>query len=277
MFGEFQSRLTASGWLVCETAIRIGGGREVDITAPDLPVVRDAAGKPYIPGSSIKGVLRSYVESVLRAMGGEKAACDALNFDRCCIRPGKRRSNDGVYLSDLIDRCDRDERRLAAEIEKASCLVCAVFGSQAMASHVTFSDMPVENWFGQYQVRNGVSIDRDSGRAAEGKLYDFEVVPAGTRFRFRAVLENGDDWKRGVLSLALSALENASVSIGGASSRGLGILRLEALELRLIGSPDDLLSALDGTAPREGTEVSEENRSTWVQALRTRLKELAHA
>jgi len=43
------------GWLEAETAFRIGAGRSSEVLGTDLPVVRDAQDKPYIPGSSFKG------------------------------------------------------------------------------------------------------------------------------------------------------------------------------------------------------------------------------
>ena len=64
MFDKFQSRLNLTGKIKTLTAIRIGAGRSTAVIGSDLPVVRDAAGAPYIPGSSFKGVLRSYVESM---------------------------------------------------------------------------------------------------------------------------------------------------------------------------------------------------------------------
>jgi CRISPR/Cas system CSM-associated protein Csm3 (group 7 of RAMP superfamily) len=61
-------------------------------------------------------------------------------------------------------------------------LVSHLFGSPWLASKFQVRDLTVlsENWFGQYQERDGVSIDRDTETAADGKLYDYQVVPAGT-------------------------------------------------------------------------------------------------
>ncbi|WP_054846522.1 RAMP superfamily CRISPR-associated protein [Sulfuracidifex tepidarius] len=38
--------------------LRVGGVPGADIAEPDLPVIKGADGKPFIPGSSIKGVIR---------------------------------------------------------------------------------------------------------------------------------------------------------------------------------------------------------------------------
>jgi len=47
------------------TGLRIGGGKEtIEIGATDNPVVKDIRGFPYIPGSSLKGKLRSLTEKI---------------------------------------------------------------------------------------------------------------------------------------------------------------------------------------------------------------------
>lgn len=57
LLGKFR----LEGTLVMKTGLHIGGGGEsLDIGGLDKPVVRDPITKyPYIPGSSIKGKLRS--------------------------------------------------------------------------------------------------------------------------------------------------------------------------------------------------------------------------
>jgi CRISPR-associated protein Csm3 len=63
LLGKF--RLTST--LVVETGLHIGGGGEnLDIGGLDKPVIRDPLTKyPYLPGSSIKGKLRSILERLL--------------------------------------------------------------------------------------------------------------------------------------------------------------------------------------------------------------------
>ena len=85
-FDRFVRRVDITGVLVAETAFRIGAGKgQGDVVAADLPVMRDASGEPLIPGSSLKGVLRSSIESVMRSRHPEdwkSWACDFL-VDRC--------------------------------------------------------------------------------------------------------------------------------------------------------------------------------------------------
>ncbi|WP_258556247.1 type III-A CRISPR-associated RAMP protein Csm3, partial [Fischerella thermalis] len=60
-------KLTLTSQLSAETGLHIGGGGEnLDIGGLDKPVIRDPLTKyPYLPGSSIKGKLRSILERLL--------------------------------------------------------------------------------------------------------------------------------------------------------------------------------------------------------------------
>lgn len=100
-------------------------------------------------------------------------------------------------------------------------------------------------WFGQYEERDGVSIDRDTETAAEGKLYDFQVVPAGTPFLFKAVVENAEKWELGLLMLGLHQFETEQIPLGGARSRGLGIVKLKIEKMNWFDTKDDPNKLID--------------------------------
>jgi CRISPR/Cas system CSM-associated protein Csm3 (group 7 of RAMP superfamily) len=59
MFDTFKNRLEITGILTTVTALRISAGRSSEPIGSDLPVIKDAIGRPFIPGSSFKGALRS--------------------------------------------------------------------------------------------------------------------------------------------------------------------------------------------------------------------------
>ena len=63
MFDVFKNRLEITGTLTTVTALRISQGRSLEPIGSDLPVVKDALGKPLIPGSSFKGAMRSRLEA----------------------------------------------------------------------------------------------------------------------------------------------------------------------------------------------------------------------
>src|SRR3981081_3582259 len=59
----FIGKLVLEGELICATGLHIGAGKgSLEIGGADNPVVKDAFGVPYIPGSSLRGRLRSLLE-----------------------------------------------------------------------------------------------------------------------------------------------------------------------------------------------------------------------
>lgn len=118
---------------------------------------------------------------------------------------------------------------LTRAILQETDLVSSVFGSPWQSSKFQVRDLSVnlETWFGQYQERDGVSIDRDTETAADGRLYDFQVVPAGVEFDFKAVFENAEDWELGLLAIGLQQFAMQQIPLGGGVSRGLGVVELD--------------------------------------------------
>lgn len=260
MFDRFDNRVRFAGTLTALTALRIGAGRATGVRGTDLPVVRDAFGKPYIPGSSFKGALRASVESLVRSVSdSRRAACNPLSPDDWCVR--KPEGADG--------------ERFQQSVAEETCLVCRVFGSPWVASKVSVRDLLTSEgrWVDQFEVRNGVAIDRDAGTAAEGLLYDFEVVPAGTSFSCEIVVENADGWELGLLALALRPFERGEASLGGARSRGLGLVKLEWRERTQVEGGEGLLDYLGGKQP----PPADDKIGGWVGSFRERLKGVAHA
>jgi len=292
MFDTFESRLVVEGYIVPETALRIGVGRVAAVAGTELPVIRDSLGRPYIPGSTLKGALRSHIEARLRGWCDSPfCACNPVDEKEQCIRPGRihSQSPDWEYpanehvpakpvgIDDLrhglekLPVKDRDFE-FARRVEDNACLACRTFGSPWLASPVRVRDLPVVEgeWFGQFQVRDGVAIDRDKGTVAVGP-YDYEVVPAGTRFELHIVAENLKPWQRGLLWLGLRALGRGEVALGGFTSRGLGWIRLEQPQVRLVEGAQALLTLLAGA--EAGRVVGDEEVQAWVQAFRAVLRE----
>ena len=311
MFETFHSRLIIRGNLIALTALRIGTGRSTEPTGSDLPVLRDAMDRPYIPGSSFKGVLRSHIERLVRAVvPGCRGACIPTDEKQRCVRRGRvydypeeKITPETAYpleqpvgIRDLVlkaEAAEREERKkalkenrrdyrkadefLAEYLSLHSCLVCLTFGSPWLASHVQVKDLPVDSavWFGQYQIRHGVAIDRDTETAAEGLLYDYEVVPADTRFQVEILVENAEPWQLGMVLLGLKAFEREEIAIGGFKSRGLGKVRLEInwdrssyfkMKQRDAQALVDFLT--------KGEEVGQDPReleAEWIEAFREKL------
>ncbi len=236
MFQTFKNRLELQGTLKTITALRISQGRSTEPIGSDLPVVKDALGKPFIPGASFKGALRSRLESFLRGIN------PTLAEDPNQLVSSERMAQ----IRDLKEQWNGDDEALTAALWAQTDLASRLFGSPWIASKFQVRDLTVnpEIWFGQYQERDGVSIDRDTETAADRRLYDFQVVPAGTEFEFRAVVENAEDDELGLLMIGLHQFETEQIPLGGGRSRGLGVVKLSIDKAWWIDYPENQPSEL---------------------------------
>ncbi|WP_208099129.1 CRISPR-associated RAMP protein Csx7 [Nostoc sp. 106C] len=131
--------------------------------------------------------VRSRLESFLRGIDPKFAANPALESEWSI--PPDEMSDFKNSINNLANQAK--EERLHQYIIDNTDLVSFLSGSPWLASKSQVRDLTVlaDSWFGQYQERDGVVIERDTETAGDGKLYDFQVVPAGTPFEFRAVVD----------------------------------------------------------------------------------------
>src|ERR1700739_3409866 len=56
-------KLILEGEMRCETGLHVGAGKgSLEIGGADNPVVKDAHGRPYVPGSTLRGRIRALLE-----------------------------------------------------------------------------------------------------------------------------------------------------------------------------------------------------------------------
>ena len=135
--------------------------------------------------------------------------------------------------------------------------------------------------------RHGVGIDRTTGAASDGALYEHEFLPRGTRFNIRITAEGRDgaqkndterkdnkqsdgipgpapsDSVKKLLEVIFHILKSGAVCLGGRTSSGQGTIQVIEPKLRRTGkttdagaltAPADVLDALIGEA-EEGTPI----------------------
>lgn len=287
-FARFHGRLTIHGVLDLITPLRIGAGGNDDMGAADITVVKDALGYPYIPGSSFKGVLRAQVEMLLRTLDDRLAClCVTEQSDHTCPTTlSRKKPKPPLGAEAEEEQLSPYEKRLKEEFAgdedalylEGACRVCRVFGSTGLAAKALVPDLKLEpdelsddgQWYGTYQVRHGVSIDRDTETAADGRLYTTEAVPAGTRFHCEIIVENGSDADQGLVLLGLRAFEKKLVTLGGGSSRGLGQVQLTITDCQEI--PKSGVGLIDFLVSGVGQAVDESARLGKINALRDELR-----
>lgn len=245
-YSAFYSHFRITGTLTSSTAIRVGAGDNRGATEQDLPVLKDLAGRPYIPGSSMKGVFRSHLERLLRSfdpslacvsvpwatgLGGSPGCLTQEDID--AIKRKYANKPDAELSQAILEGTTltpKDEPLLEKELKLTGlCWTCRLCGAPWFASKLMIADSTVvdETWFGRYQIRDGVGIDRDTETVAQGLYFNYEAVPAGTQFQFEMMIDNADDAELGLALLGLREFEDGLVTLGGGRSRGLGHVALK--------------------------------------------------
>lgn len=199
--------------IVLKSGLHIGAGNdEIRIGGIDNPVLKNpVTGHPYIPGSSLKGKIRTLLEWSRGEIG----------------KDGKPFSTDD-----------------------SQNLVVRIFGNGSIddnyaggPTRVSFSDCELLNAFelierkALTEAKAEVSMNRLTGTAKNGGLRHTERVPAGARFQFQItfkVFDMEDNGKRDeeafdLLKEGLRLLELDS--LGGSGSRGYGKIAFEALQV----------------------------------------------
>ncbi|WP_437952602.1 CRISPR-associated RAMP protein Csx7 [Sorangium sp. So ce296] len=189
----------------------------------------------YIPGSSLKGVFRSSAERVLRTV--ELEACDPLDHDSPCHRAAGALADELARKRGGVDPRGEAAERVdhpQADVYRMLCHACRTFGSQALASRVSFADAyPPEGDRARANTteqRSSVAIDRQTGGPGKGKLFDMELVTGGS-FDTSIHLTNVELWQLALVGLVLHDIEAGFVRLGSSKSRGLGQVKVEPVRL----------------------------------------------
>lgn len=237
---KLHGSLIISGLITTKTGLLIGGtDTGISIGGVDKTVVRNSLkNEPYIPGSSLRGKMRSLLE---KAIGLEQNSClKGLNETKRC--------NKILIHACLDNEIAKDKQKLEkAERDYKSCPVCQLFGVSSSEHYVSYpsrlivrdakledksatdlqlklkTDMPFT------EIKTEVVIDRLTSAA---NPRNFERVPAGAKFKFEIVFNfyKPDDFEflKDVF-LALSLVE--ADALGGQGSRGYGQISFDEVKL----------------------------------------------
>jgi CRISPR-associated protein Csm3 len=197
------SKTIISGTITLETGLHIGGSKSsLEIGGIDSPVIKTAKGVPYIPGSSLKGKLRSLLAK-------EEGATD-FKFESTMLKQifGYAHKENPQVTRLYVRDAYMDETKFKVTFEKAEL-------------DTEYTEEKVEN-----------TIDRISG-TSKGGLRHIERVPAGAVFNFEMVLnkfENDPDFLPEIRK-AINLFKDDY--LGGSGSRGYGKVKGEITETKV--------------------------------------------
>ncbi len=241
LLNEFQVKLSfkPQGPILIKSGIAVSA-------RTDMSFVRTfrggSNGEVYLPGSSLKGVIRSHAEKIGRTLN-ETAVCNP--FNTLYTGGAKNPSPLGVAsCSDAFRKCEKDKIPLTShEVYQASCPACKLFGSLAMGGRFNIGDAYAQGKKPTTEYRDGVGIDRFTGGAVNKAKFDFEVITSG-EFSATLNIKNFELWQLSLISYVLRDFEEGLVSIGMGTSRGLGqiVASLDSIRVDVISAkiPDSI-------------------------------------
>ena len=190
------------------------GGAAIDPTLPDMNFVRTRRNgryEVYLPGSSLRGVIRSYAEKLVRSLN-PKSACDPTQTRE--LREGVKKACFAGQDTTALN---------GPEAYTRSCYACRLFGNTALAGRVRVGDFYIEG-DPLLERRYGVAIDRVTGAVAQGP-FEMEILTEGT-FCGAIAIRNFTLGQLGLLAAALLDIGDGLVPIGFGKSKGMGRVEL---------------------------------------------------
>jgi CRISPR-associated protein Csm3 len=193
------------------TGLHIGGSNdEIKIGGIDNPVIKNPlTNEPYIPGSSLKGKIRSLIEWQFDAMTSDGKPADITKKNNDIVKRIVKLFGNGSTIKNSD---------LAKEIGPTRV-------SFADANLLNKDELLEKNALTEEKVE--VTIDRLKGSVGGGGPRHMERVPAGAEFRCSITLLKfeGDEDLEGLLALGMKLLE--LTNLGGNGSRGYGKIKFE--------------------------------------------------
>jgi CRISPR-associated RAMP protein len=225
---------------------------------------RNGLGEPTIPGRSIRGAVRAACDVSRQALkdAGDPATQDGGVFSKASW----------VSLwGDDTDYTGRsaNDRGLPSDASLPIRQSALTFHAVSFPARQTMT------------TRHGVGIDRTTGAASDGALYEHEFLPRGSTFDIRITAEGRDDETmerdqsegipgpassdtvKKLLEFIVDVITSDTVSLGGRTGSGQGKIRVIEPKLRRLSGttdagtltvPADILDALIGQ-DEEGTSL----------------------
>lgn len=186
----------ARGEILLETTFHVGSGQASALS--DKAVRRDSQGQPYIPGTSLAGLLRASAEELSAFVLGVPA-CRERNYAENCL------------VCDLFGWVSRQRMGAASRIYVEDAHVC--------------TDLP-----GSREVRDHLGLNRQRGVAQPNLKFTQEVAPGGVRFGFEISIEDASAADIQLILAVLKLWEKLGFQLGGRTTTGLGKAKLENVQ-----------------------------------------------
>lgn len=240
-------------------------------------IITDHRGKPLIPGSTLRGVLRNWLLNVLEGVGAQWAV-DRDYSELLKVDQAKQIQQVRNTFSHLELLFGTPLNAGKVEVWDATCCTGDI---QAMGDALLGWDSRRLTY-----VDTSVAIDPARGTAKEKLLYKADVVPPGVTFELNLVAQNLSDEELGLVLLALEGFNSQiyPIQVGARGGRGYGRLRFKMDAVYRLESDglkkwlkDTLQEADTGTAPAGYFGLPKLSDADQEQKMRAVKAQLANA
>lgn len=218
-----QKKVFINGKIELKTGLHIGGSSTaLDIGGIDSNVIKNANGVPYIPGSSIKGKMRSLLEMKYSNYTQYTGLADNGKVDM------KKMEEKGITdkKEDLEKKFNPNIQKLFGSVAKESDFKTRLIVRDAYLNNEVFEQMlnktgdfeKLELDYTEGKWEN--TIDRLTSTANPRQL---ERVPAGAKFDFSIVFTYYEESDGVLVKMLLEGMQLLQDDyLGGSGSRGYG-------------------------------------------------------
>ncbi|SMC29414.1 CRISPR-associated protein Csm3 [Clostridium acidisoli DSM 12555] len=249
-------RLIINADLVVKTGLHIGGGNSsVEIGGIDNSVIKNHKGEPYIPGSSLKGKLRSLTELAHNKIGknekGENLPC---NCGECIICK--------IYGASASEE-NKTQDRLPTRIIVRDAFLKDSIAEDMRKKRGEFKELELAYTESKWEN----SIDRLTSKA-NPRL--FERVPEGAIFELEVIYTIYNEEDIGNFKYLIEGFKFVEDDyLGGNGTRGYGKVNLENIKF-FVKTIDDYTIKQFGDVKASVNEIND----TWISELK---KEMIHS
>lgn len=214
---KLESIKEIKGKIILKSGLHIGAGdMEMKIGGIDNAVIKHPhTQEPYIPGSSIKGKVRSLLE-MRSGMMGETGGNPLQVKDWIkCGNPEAKKACEKILKLFGSSGAENDSALGPTRVSFADCPLDDAWKQKALTLHWPLSEVKSEN-----------SINRIKGTAENPRFS--ERVPAGAEFIFRMTIKHLSKEESELETFLLEGLKLLQMdALGGSGSRGYGRIEFQ--------------------------------------------------
>lgn len=228
---RLSGKVFIKGQIELLTGLHIGGSSSaLDIGGIDSNVIKDAKGVPYIPGSSLKGKMRSLMELKESEYTQETGCVDNGSVDK------KAKERTQKSEQELKEMFNPDIQKIFGSVAKETEFRTRLIVRDAYLNEETLSQMG-ENKSGKFEK---LELDYTEGKwentvdrlTSAANPRQLERIPAGAIFDFSLVYNIFEDADKKLFEKVISSLQFVEDDyIGGSGSRGYGQVKFKNISI----------------------------------------------